>query len=369
MCITYDFGDFIGEEFLVGDQYAPLDFYDGGIAYDHGWIGIQMIEAAIQQDDSVLKSKFKNSAVLAANWAINEYAVKNHNYTSKLIWLLAQLYAWSGDDIYKNALNEKINRNLIPGILFDATLDGFVDGTSPLIPFSSLYSAAQTPGRMWDGHNSLPWYAAMNTWAMTESYVAFRDQGDLVRANELKPYMTAMLDNLATEIVNLGVIDPAYLGVRDLTYAFLIAIWKVSQYENEAHPSWENAAWAIWNSGAFDSFNTNSVCVGLYLLIQTDTPYQPLADRQDFNSIPNLDFIGGLKVFPNPANESVILKFENIKNEDTQINIYDLSGRVVYEKVSNQSQLEINLNSFEAGVYIVKMTQNQTVYTTQFVKS
>jgi hypothetical protein len=369
LCITYDFGDFSGEEFLVGDQYVPLNFYDGGLAYDHGWIGIHMIEAAIQQDDSVLKSKFKSAAVLASNWAINEYAVKNHNYTAKLIWLLAELYAWSGETIYKDALNEKLNRNLIPGILMDSNTDGFVDGTSPAIAFSSLYTTAQTPGRMWDGHNSLPWYNAMNAWAMTEAYVAFRDQGETTRATELKPYMIAMLDNLALEISTLGVIDPAYLGVRDLAYAFLTAIWKVSQYENEAHPTWENAAWAIWNSGAFDSYNSNSVCVGLYLLILSNTPYEPLASRQDFNSIADYDAIGGLKVFPNPAHESLVLKFDNSKNETAEIKIYDRAGKIVFEQTTTLSQIELNVAGFGEGAYVIKVFLDNEIITSQFVKS
>ena len=88
LCKTYDFGLFAGEEFLIGDQSESDSFYDGGIAYDQGWVGAQMIEAAIQQTDQIVKGKFKNSVELAANWAINETEVKNHNYTAKLIWLL-----------------------------------------------------------------------------------------------------------------------------------------------------------------------------------------------------------------------------------------------------------------------------------------
>ncbi|MBK6950676.1 MAG: T9SS type A sorting domain-containing protein [Crocinitomicaceae bacterium] len=209
----------------------------------------------------------------------------------------------------------------------------------------------------------------MNAWAMTEAYVAFRDQGETTRATELKPYMIAMLDNLALEISTLGVIDPAYLGVRDLAYAFLTAIWKVSQYENEAHPTWENAAWAIWNSGAFDTYNTNSVCVGLYLLIQSDTPYEPLASRQDFNSIADYDAIGGLKVFPNPAHESVVLKFDNSKNETAEIKIYDRAGKIVFEQTTTLSQIELNVAGFGEGAYVIKVFLDNEIITSQFVKS
>lgn len=354
-CIDYDFGLFAGENFLIGDQYEPLNFYDGGIAYDHGWIGIQMIEASIQQTDIVVKGKFKNSAILAANWAINEEVVKNHNYSSKLTWLLAEMYLWTGDSIYKNALNYKLDKNLIPSVLMDLSpVDGFVDGTSPQIAFSDLTTVAELPGRSWDGHNSLPWYNAMNAWAMTEAYVAFRDRGDLVRAAELKPYVVAMLDNLSWEINNLGVIDDQ-LGVRDLTYSLLIGIWKVAQYESESHTNWESAAWALWNTGYFDNYSTHSVCVGLYLCVLSNTPYQPLFDRGEFDSIPIIQPTNQLILYPNPAADFLNIKFDNFYLESFTVQLFDLSGKLVLSETLNDSQSSISIANIEDGCYVLKL--------------
>ncbi len=262
-CLTYTGGQFVGLNFAISGQDDNSNTFDGGLAYGHGWVGVQMIESAIMQTDPSLKQKYKNSLLLAGQYAISEYAVKNHNYTAKLIWLLAELYAWTGDPIYKEELNFKLDKNLLPGILWDGDNNGMVDGTSPAIPFNSLTVTAQTPGRMWDGHNSLPWYHAMNAWALTEAYVAFRDQGDDIRANELKPYVIAMLDNLANEITTQGIISPDALGVRDITYALLIGIWKISKYENESHVNWEQAAWAMWNSGYFNRRNSPRLCLGV----------------------------------------------------------------------------------------------------------
>ncbi|MDH5598874.1 MAG: hypothetical protein OEY34_07110, partial [Cyclobacteriaceae bacterium] len=177
-CVTYTDGQFAGNNFAISGQDDTNNWFDGGLAYDHGWIGIQMIESAIGQSDPFLKRKFRNSVEHAGHYAINEYSVKNHNYTAKLIWLLSELYAWTGDPAYKDELNYKINKNLISGILWDGDNDGFVDGTSPPIAFNTLTATAQTPGRMWDGHNALPWYHSMNAWALTEAYVAFRDRGE-----------------------------------------------------------------------------------------------------------------------------------------------------------------------------------------------
>lgn len=351
-CVNYTSGQFSGSNFLISGQDDANALHDGGLAYDHGWVGVQMIESAIQQNNPLLKTKYRNSVELAAQYSISEYPVKNHNYTAKLIWLLSQVYAWTGDTIYANELNYKLNKNLIPGILWDTANDGVVDGTSPPINFSSLTSVAQEPGRMWDGHNSLPWYHAMNAWALTEAYVAFRDQGDLTRANELKPYVIGMVDNLANEVINFGVVTPDQLGVRDITYCLLTAIWKLSQYENESHPNWDSAAWAMWNTGYFNSYSTHSVCVGLYLVIKSNTPYIPIDQREDFVlSAKEQKSKRDLTVFPNPVND--ILSINNMGTNLSEFIIYSAMGQVSLK--GNIINGRINVSSLKPGIYLLKI--------------
>ncbi|MDG1775893.1 MAG: T9SS type A sorting domain-containing protein [Crocinitomicaceae bacterium] len=361
-CQTYTTGQFAGENFLFSGQDDANNWFDGGLAYDHGWVGVQMIESAIQQNDPILKEKYRNSVELAAQYCISEFSVKNHNYTAKLIWLLAQMYAWTGNPIYANELNYKLDKNLIPGILWDETNDGIVDGTSPQINFSNLTPVAQEPGRMWDGHNSLPWYHAINTSALTEAYVAFRDQGDLVRANELKPYVIAMVDNLANEIVNQGVVAPDQLGVRDITYSLLTAIWKLSQYETESHPNWESAAWAMWNSGYFNSYSTHSVCVGLFLLVKSNTPYTPLFLREAFElSVSDLGNNHSIRIFPNPG--SNVINIETSGADPAIFAIYNTTGKVLLK--GKLTSGKINLEALDHGTYFLFINEK---YRGRFVK-
>jgi hypothetical protein len=360
-CVNYSNGQFTGNNFLISGQDDSNNWFDGGLAYDHGWVGTQMIEAAIMQSDPTLKLKYRNSIELAGQYAISEHSVKNHNYTAKLIWLLAELYAWTGDTIYQNELNYKLDKSLIPGILWDANSDGSVDGTSPSISFSSLTPIAQSPGRMWDGHNSLPWYHAMNAWALTEAYVAFRDQGDTTRANELKPYVVAMLDNLSDEIITQGVITPDALGVRDITYALLTGIWKISQFESEAHLNWEQATWAMWNTGYFNTYNTHSVCVGLYLLVQSSTPFTPLNLRENFILSSN-DLIENnptIKLFPNPTNNNLTIEFSENNYTPKRYLIHDMQGKLVREGILSINEIE--LNGLDKGQYTISFLEKSKI--------
>jgi hypothetical protein len=367
-CITYDKGIFSGENFLIADQIDSANFFDGGAAYDHGWTGVQMIEAAIQQMNPALKTKFKNSAILATNWAVSEHPVRNHNYTAKLIWLLAEMYLWTGDSTYKNALIYKLEKNLLPGILMDMDNDSMVDGTSPPVAFSDLNTIAQIPGRMWDGHNALPWYSGMNAWALTEAYVALRDRGDTTEANDLKPYMLAMIDNLAWEINNLGVITPNQLGVRDLTYALLTGIWKVVMYEAESHPDWYSAVWAMWNSGYFNNYDTHSVCVGLYLLIKSGTPYVPLFIRDPFTTSVQEWEPANVMIFPNPSSSQITLKTNNFLNNAT-LTVDNIFGQTVKQiKNINGQTVTFSCDNLANGLYFVRLIEdNKTLKTERLI--
>jgi Secretion system C-terminal sorting domain len=352
-CVTYDAGIFDTVKFMVIDQDLGPLYGNGGGAFDQGWATILMIESAIQQSDTTLKNLFKSSAILSGDWSVSEYPVYNHNYTSKLIWLLSELYLWTNDIAYKNNLNDKLDKNLIPGVMMDFDLNDTIDGTS--VRFDSLPNVAQTPGRMWDGHNSQAQYHSMNTYAMVEAYVAFRDRGDLTRAAELKTYALAMLDNLANEVNTYGV--PS-IGNSQVAYALLIGIWKIAMYESESHPDWEDAAWILWNSGAMNSAGANTVNVGLYLLVASGTTYVPLFDREQYYAVSTPEVTEGndsYTIYPNPAKDFVTVKFNFNKVPTIAYRIYDLRGKVITEKLlpNHDNTITIPIKGLKKGMYLV----------------
>jgi len=286
VCVTYNSGLWAGQKFLVEDFSLNPREYGGAAAYDHAWSTVLAVELWLQESDPILKTKYEASTKLAADWSASEPSVRNHNYTAKNIWVLAQVYQLTGDLNYKNALEDKLNRNLKTGVLMDLDNNGLVDGMINQ-PFSSLASYAQLPGRMWDGHNSNPWYQSMNALAAVEAYVAFRDSGDVTNAADIRPYAIAMLDNLATELVSKGLPVPDGEHMWPIPYSLLTALWKVSAVENEPRPLWENAVATLFNRGIYNTADTSSdnttgratASLALYMLYLSDTPYQPLNQR------------------------------------------------------------------------------------------
>ncbi len=78
-----------------------------------------------------------------------------------------------------------------------------------------------------------------------------------------------------------------------------------------------------------------------------------------------------IMIYPNPTNEIVTIVFQNINENDLKITISDLLGRIVSEKriKNNERQLNLNLNSFPNGIYLIQILDNEKLYVAKVVKN
>ena len=60
-----------------------------------------------------------------------------------------------------------------------------------------------------------------------------------------------------------------------------------------------------------------------------------------------------ISLFPNPANESVTLKGENLGI----VRVFNVLGQKVDEFEANGSEVRINTTSYENGIYVVKANE------------
>jgi len=371
-CIPYNAGLYSGETFVVNDhiiQDGNILGDIGGAGYDQGWAVAFLVENAIQQTDPIVKQRYRDAAVLGAEWCIQHPLVTNHNYTAKLVWALAQLYAWTGRSDFKAALIDRLDRNLCPGILTDWDQNGMVDNMNTTIAFSSLYASAQTPGRNWDAHNAQPWYQSMIAWALTEAYVAFRDRGDIALAAQYKPYALLVTDNLATEILQRGVMETNQTGWVDTPHALLLACWKIARYENENHSNWFDAIWAIWNSGVFNTLGDRGFNIPLYLLLKENIAYVPLAVREEFPLVFNTSTSSydPIKLYPQPAQNQLKIELDqSIKIQKWMI--YSIDGKLISSKIlKGESSFSIELPNINNGMYFIELySQNQGILSKRF---
>lgn len=73
-------------------------------------------------------------------------------------------------------------------------------------------------------------------------------------------------------------------------------------------------------------------------------------------------------VFPNPANDIVNIRLENNLSIDSPIEMYDALGQRVLIVNTNNSNLKINITSFESGIYFLKMKINGVDINKKIVK-
>lgn len=73
-------------------------------------------------------------------------------------------------------------------------------------------------------------------------------------------------------------------------------------------------------------------------------------------------------LYPNPTNHSITIDIPNEMGMK-KIAIYDLNGKLVYQKQSNQTKVSINTSNFEKGSYLLSITEGgKFIGSQQFIK-
>lgn len=384
--VLYRYGLYAGQKFLIADTKPEDGYFDGSLGYDHGWASMMMLESSLHLMESGLRELSKKSAMLAGKWAIEEPPVLNHSYTAKLIWYLAALYNLTGDQKIRAGFMNKLEKNLLPGVLMDDNFDGLIDDI-PNISFSKLHPIAQQPGRMWDGKNSRASLMAINTLAVIEAYCALRDREsklkDSLKLAErllLKKFALTMCNNLAAEINTLGVPDLQSPDFFHIPFTLLTAIWKIAHVEGGQHSDWSQAANALWNAGIGKQFGQHTVNVGLMLLVKAGKKYVPPFQREQqlanmTKSNPTILSLDQNK--PNPFNSTTSISFKMSVSGTVTLKILSATGIEIATLLKNDwmapgsYHVDYTPQDLPSGVYAYRITVGDWTDTKfmQFIKS
>ena len=130
-----------------------------------------------------------------------------------------------------------------------------------------------------------------------------------------------------------------------------------------------------WSSGAATSSIVVSPTIDLtyiYTAVGTDsnnctgTTTQTLAVSKCTGLEKTLAENNLVNVFPNPSTGvfNIELNSSNVK----EIQVIDLTGRLIYTDKSNSNKVSINLNAYPAGVYYLKVSADHSVKTIKLIK-
>lgn len=74
----------------------------------------------------------------------------------------------------------------------------------------------------------------------------------------------------------------------------------------------------------------------------------------------NLAFDLGVKIYPNPADESIT--FEMQGTDGIKIRLYDAKGNLIYERYSKDLKTQMDISSLAQGLYVIELINEQTLY-------
>ena len=77
--------------------------------------------------------------------------------------------------------------------------------------------------------------------------------------------------------------------------------------------------------------------------------------------------VGSMKIFPNPANETITIETQN-KGAIGTLSIFDAQGQVILTKQITDSLLQIGIRSIARGVYFVKFNNGRTQEVKRLIK-
>ena len=74
-------------------------------------------------------------------------------------------------------------------------------------------------------------------------------------------------------------------------------------------------------------------------------------------------FLKTLKIYPNPADEFISIQIDEFLNDDLNVEILDVSGKVAKtERMKENTQyLKIDSQNFTQGVYFIRLTGGKKV--------
>ena len=62
-----------------------------------------------------------------------------------------------------------------------------------------------------------------------------------------------------------------------------------------------------------------------------------------------------ITVWPNPANDMVVINFANTQKKNTTIRIVNADAKVVIKEITNNDFLHVDVSNLSSGIYIVQV--------------
>jgi hypothetical protein len=73
-------------------------------------------------------------------------------------------------------------------------------------------------------------------------------------------------------------------------------------------------------------------------------------------------------LYPNPVDSHINILSSDTSDVITYIQLFDILGKLIYEENVNKSSLQINMSSYNEGVYFVRIISNKSEFKHKIIK-
>ncbi len=132
---------------------------------------------------------------------------------------------------------------------------------------------------------------------------------------------------------------------------------------------WNGSEWILFYK-VFDNYDANGNQSDYYSQVSDGTWQNYLKEEYtwneffvNINELPNFD----LKVFPNPV--SNVLTIQNNLQKNYKVEIFDISGKNIYNSQISNFNYQINISNYPNGTYFVNVISNNKKKQFSFIKN
>ncbi len=333
--------DWIVNQAAAHHMYVIFDF--------HVWLNQNLDYSGISNVDSVILNActiwkavaghFKNNPTVAAYDLLNEPTGSTHDTVMHIIYDTVR----SVDPTHMIAL-EGVNFDTARwhNVLYE---DHWYGLTAPNLTSNIAYfDSAYLPVLHKADSLKAPFYVG-ETQSPNDSSLAWSLNEYCLYQTNWSPWTYKTINQWGWGLLSFY---PNHTAVNILTAPFDTILTKWSQVSNAGNCYELQDIKTIWSNGAKDNCSMSGI---------------PTVELQK----------SPLTVFPNPAQNSITLLFNDALNNSATIGITDLTGRLVSlipaaTGTGVNNEVTLNVSGLAAGVYFVRVSSGQLVYNAKFIK-
>lgn len=75
-----------------------------------------------------------------------------------------------------------------------------------------------------------------------------------------------------------------------------------------------------------------------------------------------------ISIYPNPAREQITVNLSSFMNENIHVEIFNTLGAVIFQQNTQSNQIDIDINSLPAGIYMIRCGNEDKMISKRFIK-